>query len=462
MRGTRLRLLCQAILLVSALLLMRGNGMAEEHQITHDTETYHELDNNDNFSPDDRFLVYDTRLPEQIVVSRKIARAEISTGKITTLYEAPDANQLGPGVGAVSYAPDRNEVIFIHGPLHSTGIENQYDKHRRLGAIVAGDGSNGIRFADVRNISSPYTAGALRGGTHRHEFSGDGKWIGFTYNDEVVRTYGLKIGKHLDLRTIGVTKLGHPVSVPKTREFAQTSEGFSVLVVIVTPDPKAGSDEISHAAFDSWVGMNGYRREDGGLQMARAFIGTTRDSANKPVDELFIVDIPEMIEDPGPNGPLEGTETTFPMPPAGAAQRRLTWTATSRFPGCQGIARSSSSGEQISFRMRDDKGEWQIFLISPRGGVPRQATFIEGGVTTDARWRPDGKMLACVAGTKILLTDVGEGKDFGTSHVLNDRGPAPYALVWSRDGKKLAYNRVIRYSEKEVSQIFVSDIPGSP
>ncbi len=32
--------------------------------------------------------------------------------------------------------------------------------------------------------------GALRGGTHRHEWSGDGKWIGFTYNDAILKALG--------------------------------------------------------------------------------------------------------------------------------------------------------------------------------------------------------------------------------------------------------------------------------
>jgi len=261
----------------------------------------------------------------------------------------------------------------------------------------------------------------------------------------------------MDLRTIGVTKLGTAVEVPETEQFASRGEGFSVLVVVVTPDPKPGSDEISHAASESWVGTNGYRREDGGKQLARAFIGTVRDDANEPVDELFIVDIPEEITKRGPMGPLEGTETTFPMPPKGTVQRRLTRTVGTRFPGCKGNARSSADGERIAFRMRDERGEWQIFLTSPRGGEPQQATFIEGGVTTDARWHPTGKFLASVAGTKIIVTEVAEGERFGKSRVLIDRGPAPYALVWSHDGKTLAYNRIVPTGGREVSQIFVCD-----
>ncbi len=44
------------------------------------------------------------------------------------------------------------------------------------------------------------------------------------------------------------------------------------IVVRVVPEPKPGSDEISHAASDSWIGTNGYRRPDGKMQIARAFL----------------------------------------------------------------------------------------------------------------------------------------------------------------------------------------------
>lgn len=429
---------------------------SEERQITRGAKYDHALDNNDNFSPDDRYLVFDTRKPERIIDSKLIAKVEIATGEVTEVYRPEHAGQLGPGVGAASYAPDRDEVAFIHGPLHATGPDDQYEKHRRLGAIVR----NGrLSFADARDVTPPFTVGALRGGTHRHEYSGDGKWIGFTYNDEVVRAHGLNIGRELDLRTIGVTLLGRPVNVPPSPMFPGRSEGFSVLVVVVVPDPKPGSDEISNAAFDSWVGTHGYRRPDGIMQGARAFIGTARSSKGEPLDDLYIVDIPQEITVPGPLGPLEGTVTTFPMPPSGTVQRRLLNSENRPHPGCQGIARSSPDGSRISFRMRDENGCWQIFLIPPAGGEPRQATFVAGGVDTDARWHPSGNVIASVAGRRILLTDVREGERFGTSETLVECASRPTALVWSHSGRLLAYNRYEKTGDNDVMQIFVADYP---
>jgi Protein of unknown function (DUF3748)/WD40-like Beta Propeller Repeat len=447
-------------LIVGAGLLMNVSRIdAAERQVTHAGDCDHLLDNNDNFSPDDRFLVFDTRTPVGIHESRLIAKVEIATGQITPLYRPEQAGPFGPGVAAASFAHHHNEVIFIHGPLQPTSAENQYEKHRRVGCIVSGAGGSGYRFADARNTRPPFTVGALRGGTHRHEFSGDDQWVGFTYNEEVVREYGLKIGKNLDLRTIGVTRLGHPVRVPEAGHFSTEGVGFSVLVVVVTPDPKPGSDEISHAAGDSWIGLAGYRRSDGSRQRARAFIGTARDSQGRPVDELYVVDIPDDITQRGPLGPLEGTETAFPMPPAGTVQRRLTHTESGPFPGCQGIARSSPDGDRIAFRMRDAHGASQIFLMSPLGGKPEQATFVEQGVETDARWHSSGNAIACVAGNRILVTDVRSGPQFGHITVVSERSPHPFALVWSNDGRTLAFNRTVKTDGKDVVQIFVVDVP---
>ena len=124
----------------------------------------HELDNNDNFSPDDRFLVFDARTEEGgIGASRLIAKVEIATGRITPLYQPPHPNSFGPGVGAASFSHSRNEVIFIHGPFHPTGRENQYELYRRVGVIVPGDGSGAIQQADARDTQVPYTLGAFAG-----------------------------------------------------------------------------------------------------------------------------------------------------------------------------------------------------------------------------------------------------------------------------------------------------------
>ncbi|NOY41224.1 MAG: DUF3748 domain-containing protein [Planctomycetes bacterium] len=442
-------------------IVIAGIADAGERQITHDVQSNHELDNNDNFSPDDRFLVFDTRTVEGgISASKMVAKVEIDTGEVTSLYKTKEPTAFGPGAGAASYSHVRDEVIFIHGPFHSTGPENQYEQYRRVGVVAAGDGSGEFHLADARCLEGPYAAGALRGGTHRHEFSGDGNWVGFTYNDAVMIAYGKKIGQDFNLRTIGVTQLGQPLTVVESEQFPNTVDGFSALVVVVVPNPKPGSDEISRAAGDSWVGRDGYLRASGTRQMARAFIGTTRDADGNEVDELFLVDIPTDITRPGSLGPLEGTATTFPMPPAGAAQRRLTDSTRRKNPGCMGIVRTSHDGSTIAFLMKDNQGDWQVYLTTPQGAKPKQATFVEGGVDTGVRWHPDGKAIVNVAGSRILVTTVESGPNFGKSRILCDCASEPFALVWSHDGKTIAYNRRIRVGGRESTQIFALDYPG--
>ncbi|MEK7793639.1 MAG: DUF3748 domain-containing protein, partial [Candidatus Hydrogenedentota bacterium] len=81
---------------------------AEELQITF-TPKNHNLDNNDNFSPDGRFLCYDTRemLGPGIENSQSVEKVENATGEETVLY-APAKTIIGaqaaPGVGAASYS----------------------------------------------------------------------------------------------------------------------------------------------------------------------------------------------------------------------------------------------------------------------------------------------------------------------------------------------------------------------
>ncbi|MCE1198585.1 MAG: DUF3748 domain-containing protein, partial [Marinilabiliales bacterium] len=315
----------------------------------------HDLDNNDNFSPDGKWLVYDTRTGVGgIGGSPSVERVNVETGKIEVLFSVSDNHDWGPGAGAVSYHPTENKVIFIHG-LPKCTQNNPYQQWRRTGVIVEDNHPNVPIYMDARDMTMPYTPGALRGGTHRHEWSKDGKWVGYTYNDALMQIIEEMTGKKVNLRTIGVSTRLKPVNVDNNGDGENiSSDWFSVLVVRVVPEPKPGSDEISNAASDSWIGTGSYVTATGKRQVARAFLGKVRDKNNRPVDELFVVDIPDSINVPGEYGPLEGTADNFPMPPKGTVQRRLTHTDETAHPGCGGVVRSSSDGKWIAFLKADD------------------------------------------------------------------------------------------------------------
>ena len=178
----------------------------EEMQLTFDTDRNHQLDNNLNWSADCNWIAYDTRaFSGGIGNTLTLEKVQIVTKEIVTIYTAPNpdpTNGFGPGVAAVSFFPTEDTVIAIRG---IDGVP--YAGTARFGAMVSPtDGSAGSAdyvTADARDVTEPFTPGALRGGTHRHEPSGDGQWIGFTYNDKIMEALGK------NLRTIGVIKLGH-------------------------------------------------------------------------------------------------------------------------------------------------------------------------------------------------------------------------------------------------------------
>ena len=197
----KMKMISTFSLSIMTLLSCQTEKYMDEIQITHDLSYNHDLDNNDNFSPDDQWLVYDTRTEAGgIGANGKIEKVNVSTGEKVVLYELPHNRDFGPGAGAVSYSHAESKVVFIHGLL-SAKEENPYQQWRRSGVIID-DSNPGVPiFMDARNISEPFTPGALRGGTHRHEWSGDGQWIGYTYNDAILKQLEDETGEIHNLRT---------------------------------------------------------------------------------------------------------------------------------------------------------------------------------------------------------------------------------------------------------------------
>lgn len=450
-------------LIMAGIIVLGSCGSPEtylrETQVTKDISRNHDLDNNDNFSPDGKWLVYDTRTNAGgIGACRSIERVNSETGETHVLFDIPDNHDFGPGTGAASYHPIENKVIFIHG-LPGCTEKNPYQQWRRTGVMVKDDQPNVTVNMDSRDVAYPYTPGALRGGTHRHEWSRDGKWIGYTYNDAVMKKLEDSTGIKWNLRTIAVSNQFHPVIVDPDKEGENVSgTWYSAVVVRVIPDPEPGSDEISNAASDSWIGTSGYKKTDGSMQVARAFLGKVRDKNGNPVDELFVVDIPDSINIPGEYGPLEGTWNTFPMPPKGTIQRRLTRTAGSVYPGCSGVVRSSPDGSRISYLAKDKNGIEQIFLIAPDGGDRVQLTEHTSDVQSGARWSRDNHSICYIWDNSIVICEISDRPFEQRFKRLTEKtAEAPSNLVWSNDGKTLAYNRMVPAdgSSNQKKQIFV-------
>ncbi len=180
---------------------------------------------------------------------------------------------------------------------------------------------------DARNIVPPFTPGALRGGTHAHSWSEDGKWISFTYNDDVIDQLSKKDSTVKDLRVVAVMNDSKHVIVPDTSNLENNNgRFFSAVVTVVTDHPAPGSDEIDKAFDEGWIGTNGYVNQKGIRQKrAIAFQGNVRDNNGKTKTEVFVADLPDDITKAKQGCALEGTTTTRPCVPEGVSQRRITF-----------------------------------------------------------------------------------------------------------------------------------------
>jgi len=434
-----------------------------EEQLTFDYKG-HYLNRAQCFLADDEWIVYDTRTsPAGLIRSSVIEKVNVETGQMKILYRTSNPNRHGPGAGAVACDPVRNRIVFTRG-LPNSSFLRPYGFRRRSGIIV--DDSEPLKAisADPRDITPPFTPGALRGGTHGHTFSGDGEWLSFTYHDAVLGILGKAQRRRLDLRTVGVSAPVGPVKVDRDPDGENAGgEMFSAVVVRVTSRPRPGSDEIDRAYNQSWVGDNGYIKPDGTRRKrAVAFQGIVVDEMGGPVAEVFIVDLPDRIDQPGPHGPLEGTETTGPAPPGGCVQRRLTRTVNRKYPGIQGPEhwmRSSADGKWIAYLAKDDSGVAQIHLVSPNGAKNVQLTRNPKPVESAFNWSPDGRYIAYAMDNSIFVTDTREGETFGKTMRITKRSsdelkPQPNGIAWSHSGDKIAFCRLVKYSGVAYPQIF--------
>jgi hypothetical protein len=431
---------------LSAALLLCAVAVAAPRQLTC-SPLNHNLDNNDNFSRDDRYLCFDTRetLERGNGSSASILKVDVHTGAESIVY-APkpvllDPVNAAPGVIAASFSPVADEVVFIHGPLVSeTPKLGFYGKTNRRGAVAPADSTGRVRFLDARDVFSEVTPpGAHRGGTHRHEYSLDGRRIGFTYDDHLLPAYG---------RTVGMMMASPRAPLGVTH--------WTAILVPIVPQGTAKPGELESAAFDSWVGARG---------LMRAFIGRVKEADGTYRNSLFVADIPETVDITTSDS---GTRTRYLAPPRGVTLRRLT------HQEAWGIVRGSRDGRRIAYYASAADGTRQVFLIDSTGaGQPVQATAFPRGARSGLRWHPSGNSIAVLSDNGVAVVCVRPGPLFGKSYFLTPHGPSrpPLdALVWSNDGTLLAYNQRVPIRDstgksvrdaagRDFQQIFLVDFP---
>jgi len=453
---------------------MRAPETPRERQITHAPHG-HVLTNAAVWSPDARWIVYDTR-PDPHGASftgTRIERVEVDSGRVETLYAATH----GACCGVVTASPVDDRVVFILGPERPTP-DWEYGPAHRQGVVVRAARPGAAEPLDARDLVPPFTPGALRGGSHVHLFSPDGTLVSFTYDDAVLADPpppgAAAAAREANLRAVGVCACDRPVRVPRSHPRNHDGSAFAVVATRLVDRPRPGSDEIARGFEEAWIGTDGYRRADGTWQRrALAFQGHVAVDAGDRVAtiaEVFVCDLPD---DPAAlavpaAAPLAGTATTRPAPPAGATQRRLSFTADRRHPGIQGPRhwlRSSPDGGRIAMLMRDDDGIPQLFTVSPAGGPPAQLTRGGGGVESAFTWSPDGRRIAYVSGDVVRVVDVAGGESIALvpPAVAQATAPRPEACVFSPDGRRIAVVRGVPAGGAGGAvhnQIFVVEAPG--
>ena len=105
--------------------------------------------------------------------------------------------------------------------------------------------------------------------------------------------------------------------------------------------------------------------------------------------------------------------------------------------------------------MKDDAGVVQLWTVSPRGGAPAQITRNQWPIDSTFTWSPDGRLLAHAMDNSICVTELDSGRTTRLTPRSDDAtAPRPLACVFSPDGRKIAYQRIIGTGNDAFHQLF--------
>lgn len=337
----------------------------------------HTLHHSQVISPDNEWVVYDTRNEDsQIGITTRIERVNQFTKEVEVLYEVSDPNDFGPGVGAVTYSPKQDQVIFIHG-ISNASKDLPYGMSRRSGVGINVNLPNKPFYMDARNIYEPFIKGALRGGTHSHAWNFEGDKISFTYNDFV-----LEQNKIADERVVGVmyskeVYIGEDDSVE-----CFSGKMFSIIISKIVDSATFGSDEIEKAFDECWLGN----------QNSIVFQGWVRDLNGNRKTEIFKVDLPENLDFIAENDLIEGSLFLRPQVPSLIKQKRVTNTlkGVSSF---RHWLRASPDGKFVYFLMEDNDSVINLYQLKLANNEVSQLTYHKTSIQSPFNIAPKGNQL---------------------------------------------------------------------
>lgn len=412
----------------------------------------HQLTVTNVFSCDSKEIVFDDRTKGHDPEAAVIRSVSVEDGSVRLIYQ----NHTGARAAMATCHPTERKMVFIKALDHPE-INGKYHLSCRQSAIISLDDPEDLVQVDARDMYAPYTPGALRGGSHVMVISKDGTYASATYDDAVLHQLGLTedcAQGDANLRNVQVSILDRPVAV-EDRPGNTSGTAFSYVVAKLNSDPRPGSDEIRTCEEETFIGEHGYIRADGTRkERALACIGLTVDKSGEPCQEVFICDLPEGELRDG-EGPMCGTATRRPLPPAGCEIRRLTRLCDRKFPGIRGDRhwlRTTPDGAWICFFALDDDGILQLFKAETATGRVVQVSHNSWAAESQLNLSPDGQYVTYVAGQRLVRTHLEEGR----TDVLTE--PGQYAMkggavTYSPDGRHICYNRIVPIRGVERNQI---------
>jgi hypothetical protein len=378
----------------------------------------HTLNHRQVFSPSGRDAYFDARnVDTEIMKTDRVGRIDLGTGEIDWVYQVPNAGPFGPGVGAVACHPQRDRCIFIHG-LRNCDAVKPYGATRRFGAMLDPDVPSGsIRSAEARCMRQNPQCGSLRGGTHAHSWSADGRAISFTYNDAWVEERHHDGQGPPDLRTVGVMWTDRPVEVSEPDSENFSGDCYAMLVASVSHRAEPGTDAIEMAREECFLGSG---------SRGIAFLGRVRTVSGGTIDEVFVARWPESpalasgSSIPDADGRLET--------PAFVRIERVTRSEGRKYPGVSGPRSwlvASPDGRRVVCPMKDDDGIVQVAAVDLESGqieyLTHLATSLESPLALDRR----GERISLMSEGRIGILDVAT-RDVQWSPDMRDR----LEIVW--------------------------------
>lgn len=396
--------------------------MDKEYTIKSLTQTNsgHMLHHNSVFSADGKWIVYDGRNDDtKIGETATIGVVNVNSGEEITIYSTSNPSIYGPGVGAASFSPNEDVVVFIHGLLDANK-DKPYDITRRFALAVAIAKPNiGIQM-DARAVHAPYNAGSLRGGTHSHCWSPDGSMLSFTYNDELVDP---------DLRNVGVmVPLTSPMVVPKGQG-NYNGTMYSAILTQVVRNPKWGSDEISKAFDECWIGNNAKEI---------AFQGIVRNDKGESITEIFTVAVdPELILK---DVTAVGVKGALPQVPKGIQQKRLSFSEKG-LSDFRHWLRASPDGQYIYALAKDESNNNQIVQCAVSEGKLKYLTTFPFSISSPININAQGDKITFIANNNVYLFDINKGTNTKLTNYSADDFKVVGAPVFSPLGDIIAFNK---------------------